>query len=181
MAQPGERSPGSPNEGKQSMANDPSALIGQLQQLLGGNFDMSKLQGLIQPVMDLINQNGGLQGLLGKLQSGGLGEQVQSWISTGQNLAANPDQIAAALGPDQLKAAAEKAGTSAQDVATDLSNVLPDLVNKISPSGELPNLGNINDLVAKLPGGDQLSGLLGQLLGGGAAGGAAAGGAAPTA
>ena len=168
------------------MANDPAAMLQQLLSGAGGSLDLSKLQGMLQPILDLIQQNGGLQALLAKLQSNGLGDQVSSWLGQGQNLAADPSQITQALGPDQLKAAAEKAGVSAQELAGTLSQTLPGMVDKLSPSGSLPGAGQLSDLTAKLPGGDQISGLLGQLLGGvtggGASGGAAAGGgAAPSA
>lgn len=141
-----------------------------LQQLLGtatSALDPTKLTGLWQALMDLIGQTGGLQGLLSKLQEGGLSEQVQSWMSQGPNLPADPSAITAAIGPDQLKAAAENAGMSAQEFAGGLSEALPGIVNKLSPTGELPGVGSVGEALGKIPGGDQFSGLLGGLLGGG--------------
>ncbi len=152
------------------MASDPAAMLQQLLGSAGSALDPSKLQGMLQPMVDLIQQNGGLQDLLGKLQANGLGEQVQSWVGQGANLTADPSQIAQALGPEQLKASAEKAGMSAQEFASGLAQTLPGIVDKLSPSGQLPGAGNIGDVLSKIPGGEQLSGLLGGLLGGGSTG-----------
>ena len=152
------------------MANDPAAMLQQLLGSASSALDPSKLQGMLAPMLDLIQQNGGLQDLLSKLQAGGLGQQVQSWLGQGANMAADPSQITAALGPDQLKAAAEKAGMSAQDFAGGLAQTLPGLVDKLSPSGQLPGAANVGEVLGKIPGGEQLSGLLGGLLGGGSGG-----------
>ncbi|MFI0433498.1 MAG: YidB family protein, partial [Candidatus Nanopelagicales bacterium] len=154
--------------------NDLSAMLNQVLSGAGGSIDTAKLQQSIQPLIDLIQQNGGLQAFIEKLQASGLGDQVQSWLGQGANLAANPQQLAEALNPESLKAAADKAGASAQDMAGELSSVLPGLVDKLSPSGQLPGTANITDALGKIPGGDQLSGLLGPLLGGGSAGAAGA-------
>ncbi|TXH40820.1 MAG: DUF937 domain-containing protein [Actinobacteria bacterium] len=164
--------------------NDLSAMLNQLLSGAGGSIDTSKLQQNLQPLLDLIQQNGGLQALIEKLQASGLGDQVQSWLGQGANLAANPQQLTEVLNPESLKAAADKAGASAQDVAGELSSVLPGLVDKLSPSGQLPGAANLGDALGKIPGGEQLSGLLGPLLGGasgGGAGTAGGAGAAPSA
>ncbi|MDQ1247952.1 MAG: hypothetical protein QG597_2324 [Actinomycetota bacterium] len=149
-----------------AMATDPTAMLQQLLGSASGAVDLSKIQGMIQPAMDMITQSGGLQGLLAKLQEGGLGEQVQSWLGQGPTLPVSPDQLTSALGPEQLKAAAEKAGVSAQELAGGMSTLLPGLVSGLSSGGSLPGVGNVSELAAKLPGGEQLTGLLGSLLGG---------------
>lgn len=150
------------------MATDPTAMLQQLLGSASSSIDLSKIQGLLQPVLDLITQSGGLQGLLAKLQEGGLGEQVQSWVSQGPTLPVSPEQITTALGPEQLKATAEKAGVSAQELAGGMSQMLPGLVSGLSSGGSLPGVGNVTELAAKLPGGEQLTGLLSSLLGGAA-------------
>jgi uncharacterized protein YidB (DUF937 family) len=113
---------------------------------------------LMQVVMKLVQQNGGLEGLVAKFQQGGLGEVVQSWISTGPNLPISPDQLGQALGPDAL----QQLGAGGQDLLGPLSQLLPQVVDGLTPNGQLP------------AGGGDLAGLLGGLLGG--AGGAGAGG-----
>jgi uncharacterized protein YidB (DUF937 family) len=105
-----------------------------------------------------VQQNGGLEGLVAKFQQGGLGDVVQSWISTGPNLPISPDQLGQALGPDAL----QQLGAGGQDLLGPLSQLLPQVVDGLTPNGQLP------------AGGGDLAGMLGGLLGG--AGGAGAGG-----
>ena len=152
------------------MSNQQPDLGAMISGLFGGEggFDMSKLSALLAPIMALVQQSGGLQGLLEKLQSSGLQDQVNSWISSGQNAVANPQQITEALGADKIKAAAESAGIAPDQLAQEMSSALPNLVDKLSPSGQLPTSPDqIQDMIKSLPGGDQLSSILGGLLGGG--------------
>ncbi len=143
---------------------DPSALQGLLGQ---SGLDLSKVQEMIGPVMKMIQDSGGLQGLLQQLQSGGLGEQVQSWLGQGANLPVDPSQITQALSPDALGQVAQQTGQTVEQIGGDLSKMLPDLVNQLSPSGSLPSADQLGGLLSQIPGGDQLGGLLGQILGGG--------------
>jgi uncharacterized protein YidB (DUF937 family) len=95
---------------------------------------------------------GGLAGILQQLQANGLGEQVQSWISTGANQPVSPEQLSAALGTDVLGQFASQAGVSTQEAGAQLSQMLPQIIDQLTPNGQLPDLGN-------------LGGLLGQMLG----------------
>lgn len=113
---------------------------------------------LMQVVMKLVQQHGGLEGLVAQFQKGGLGEIVQSWVSTGPNLPISPEQLGQALGPDTLS----QLGAGGQDILGPLSKLLPQVVDGLTPNGQLPT------------GGGDLGAVLGGLLGG--AGGAGAGG-----
>lgn len=94
--------------------------------------------GLLQAAMGLINnQEGGLAGLVAKFQQGGLGEQVASWIGTGANLPVSGEQIQAVLGGDVVGQLAEKAGISSDALSGGLAGVLPGLVDKLTPNGEV--------------------------------------------
>ncbi len=99
---------------------------------------------------------GGLGGLLSQLQQGGLGEAAQSWVSTGQNLPVSPDQLQAALGADRIDALAQQVGMPAGDLSSQLAQYLPQVVDQLTPGGQLPEGG----------GGADLGGLLGTVLGG---------------
>ncbi len=99
---------------------------------------------------------GGLGGLLSQLQQGGLGEAAQSWVSTGQNLPVSPDQLQAALGADRIDALAQQVGMPAGDLSSQLAQYLPQVVDQLTPGGQLPEGG----------GGADLGGLLGNVLGG---------------
>lgn len=81
---------------------------------------------------------GGLGGLLQQLQQGGLGDAVQSWVSTGQNQPISADQLHSALGGDRVSAMAQQAGMSQDDLMGQLAQVLPQVVDHLTPGGELP-------------------------------------------
>ncbi|MBC7610387.1 MAG: DUF937 domain-containing protein [Polaromonas sp.] len=99
---------------------------------------------------------GGLGGLIAKFQQAGLGNVVGSWISNGQSQPVSGDQLSNVLGADTMAGLAEKLGMSQGDAAGQLSNILPGLIDKLTPNGAAPagGLGNAGDLM----------GLLGSLL-----------------
>jgi len=86
----------------------------------------------------------GLGGLLQQLQKGGLGNVVNSWIGPGQNQPASPGQIGSALGPDIIKTLAQRSGLSEEEVTKQLSQVLPGVVDKLTPNGRLPTLAELS-------------------------------------
>lgn len=98
----------------------------------GGGADIA---GIVQQVLA---QSGGLEGLLQKLQQGGLGEAVSSWVGTGQNLPVSAEQIKAALDTGQLGDMASKLGMDGQQLSAQLAQHLPGLVDKLTPDGQLP-------------------------------------------
>jgi uncharacterized protein YidB (DUF937 family) len=81
---------------------------------------------------------GGLGGLLNKLQQGGLGDETKSWVGSGQNQPVAPGQLGSALGPNIIKMLAQKSGLSEEELTKQLSQVLPGIVDKLTPSGRLP-------------------------------------------
>lgn len=88
---------------------------------------------------------GGLGGLLGKLQQGGLADAANSWVGTGQNQPVQPGQLGQALGQSTISDLAKQAGISEQDLLNGLSQVLPGLIDKLTPNGRVPThseLGN---------------------------------------
>jgi uncharacterized protein YidB (DUF937 family) len=80
----------------------------------------------------------GLGGLLAKLQQGGLGNVANSWVGPGQNEPVSPGQLGSALGPDIIRAIAQRSGLSEEEVSQQLSQVLPGIVDKLTPHGRLP-------------------------------------------
>jgi uncharacterized protein YidB (DUF937 family) len=96
-----------------------------------------------------------LGGLLGMLKQGGLAEHADSWVSTGQNLPVSADQIMAALGKGDgggiLGQLAQQAGMSHEDAAGGLSQMLPDIIDKLTPGGSVPQ-GGIQDALGALSG-----------------------------
>ncbi len=102
--------------------------------------------GLMDSVMGLINhpEVGGVSGIVEKLSQGGLGAQVASWVSTGQNLPVSADQITAALGSSGLQDIAAKFGLHTGDAATQLSALLPQVINHLTPNGSVPATGDVS-------------------------------------
>lgn len=98
---------------------------------------------------------GGLGGLIGKFQNAGLGHVVDSWVGSGQNMPVSPNQIQDALGGDVLGQIASQLGVSHGDAAGHLSQMLPEIINQLTPKGQAPagGLGNMGDLLGALLGG----------------------------
>lgn len=80
----------------------------------------------------------GLGGLLNKLAQGGLGNATDSWVGSGQNQPVPPNKLGSALGPDVIKSLAQRSGLSEEELTQQLSQVLPGLVDKMTPNGRLP-------------------------------------------
>ncbi len=97
---------------------------------------------------------GGLGALLGQLSQGGLGDAVNSWVGTGQNAPVSADQITNALGADRLGQLAQQSGIPMGDLAGQLSQYLPQIIDKLSPQGQLPSADH-----------PDLGGLIGNVLG----------------
>jgi len=84
-------------------------------------------------------QSGGLGGLIQAFQDKGLGDLAASWVSTGRNLPISADQLSSVLGSDQIAQLAEKFGLSHGDAASHLTELLPQVVDKLTPNGQLPD------------------------------------------
>ena len=89
-------------------------------------------------VNKLIEQHGGVQGIVSELQSKGLGDTVQSWINPGPNQPVSASQIHQALGPNTIADLAAKLGVSPDVLAGKLSEVLPKAVDALTPGGVVP-------------------------------------------
>jgi uncharacterized protein YidB (DUF937 family) len=87
---------------------------------------------------------GGLGGLLNKLQQGGLGNVANSWVGSGQNQPVAPGQLGSALGPSIIKMLAQKSGLSEEEITKQLSQVLPGIVDKLTPNGKLPTVAELS-------------------------------------
>ena len=130
-------------------------LMDQLGQAVGGMMGGQQAQNpLLQAVTTLLGQNssvGGLAGLVQAFQKNGLGDIVNSWVSTGQNLPATPDQIKQGLGGDFLNQLASKAGISPDAASAQLSTLLPDVIDKLTPNGTVET-GGIDQLLKMFQG-----------------------------
>jgi uncharacterized protein YidB (DUF937 family) len=96
--------------------------------------------GLSDAIMGLLKNSeaGGLEGLVQSFNEKGLGDVISSWIGTGENLPISPEQIQHVLGSGQIQQIAEHMGVSSGAVSSGLAQMLPQIVDKITPNGSLP-------------------------------------------
>jgi uncharacterized protein YidB (DUF937 family) len=102
---------------------------------IGGNPMLRMLLPLVASML----MNGGLQKILGRLQAQGQGGKAESWVGTGANEPIGADQVREAIDPADLDRIAEQLGISKDEAAEAVAEVLPDVVDKASPDGELPD------------------------------------------
>ena len=88
-----------------------------------------------------MNDGGGLTAILQQLESKGLGQAVQSWIGTGTNQVISGEQLEKALGSEQIQQLAAHVGVSPEVLRSHLSEILPKIVDRLTPDGKLPVAG----------------------------------------
>jgi DNA uptake protein ComE-like DNA-binding protein/uncharacterized protein YidB (DUF937 family) len=98
-------------------------------------------------IKSLITQHGGVSGVIAHFKAQGMGEIVNSWVATGKNLPISSEQIQKVLGNETLKNMAAKFGTTPEAIAQQVSQHLPTIIDKITPSGGLPTTGFMGSLV----------------------------------
>ena len=118
----------------------------------GGGGGANDMLGALASMLANDAPGGGLAALVAKFQQGGLGDVVASWISTGRNVPISPDQLHGVLGNDTIGALAQQLGLSHGDVAGQLSQLLPQVVDRLTPNGQLPTggLGDLGSLLGAL-------------------------------
>jgi len=120
----------------------------------GGQGQMAQvLLGMLTQGGDQAGGLGGLGGLLGKFNQAGLGDVASSWVGTGANLPVSADQVGQVLGSDTIGALASQLGLSHGDTSSQLSALLPGLIDGLTPHGAVPAQGT------------DLAGLATQMLG----------------
>jgi uncharacterized protein YidB (DUF937 family) len=82
---------------------------------------------------------GGLSGLLQSFQQSGHGDIINSWIGPGQNQPITSDQLHQALGPQAVDNLSRLTGVAAPDLISELSRMLPGIIDRLTPQGRLPN------------------------------------------
>jgi uncharacterized protein YidB (DUF937 family) len=113
---------------------------------------LSAALAMLNPKDSSVGGGGGLADVIGAFQKGGLGDIMSSWVGGGPNKPVEPGALASVLGPDVLGQFAQKAGIGHADASSVLASVLPELINHMTPQGQVPQ-------------GNALDGVLGSLLG----------------
>ncbi|MFF9015709.1 YidB family protein [Streptomyces sp. NPDC014870] len=134
--------------------NDLGSLLGGLlggggQQGAGGGNILGSLLGALMGGGAGGGAGGGsnpLGGLMEMLTRSGLADQAQSWVGNGQNQPVSGAQIAEALPDEALQKVAQENGVSPQQAADEIAHLLPQAVDKLTPSGQVPS-GSLEDLI----------------------------------
>ena len=123
--------------------------MGLLDNLLGsvlGGGAQGQSQ-LVQVALQLIQQNGGLPGIISKFEHGGMVEQAGSWVGTGENIPITGNQLQEILGTGSIGQIAQQLGLSHGDASSGLAQVLPQIIDHLTPNGQLP--ADHSDMLAK--------------------------------
>jgi uncharacterized protein YidB (DUF937 family) len=124
-------------------------LDGLLGSLMGGGGTAPQQQNpMLQIALQMLQQHGGVGGIVEKFRQAGYAEQVNSWVGTGENQPIAPDALQQVLGSGALEGLAAKLGVSHGDAAGGLASVLPQLIDQLTPQGRV--VESQNDPVAQL-------------------------------
>ena len=135
------------------------AVLGAAGAMMGGqqNAQQGGLAALLPVVVNMLGNNGtqgGLGGLVSQFDQAGLGHVIGSWIGSGQNLPISSDQIGQVLGSGAVGQIAQQLGIDPQQASGMLAQVLPSVIDHLTPHGQAPagGLGNAGDLMGMLGG-----------------------------
>jgi len=133
------------------------SVIGMLGDKTSGSSSSNALVEQIGAMIASSGSGGGLSGLMQSFDRAGLGHVISSWVGTGQNLPISPDQLKQVLGQGKIAQIAGSLGLQPDQVAGQLSQLLPHLVDRITPNGKLPESDIAHTDIA-----GALAGILGQ-------------------
>ncbi|MBI3150362.1 MAG: DUF937 domain-containing protein [Betaproteobacteria bacterium] len=112
-------------------------LDGLLSGVLGGGRSGGG-RSLAQAALDLLQQNGGLTGVVDRFKQAGFGAQADSWVGTGANQAISTEDLQRVLGSGQLGDLAARFGLGSGEAGSGLARMLPELINQMTPQGRIP-------------------------------------------
>lgn len=120
----------------------------------GGALGQGKNAGvsavLLQQVVAMLSKPDALTNLTSTFQSAGLGNVLQSWVGTGQNLPISADQIGKVLGSGTVADLAKKAGIGESETTSALASLLPQVIDKVTPGGNVPAQNDLSGTLASL-------------------------------
>ena len=131
-------------------------LLDEVLAMAGGTgAQQSQHASALGAILSLINspQVGGLAGLQSMFQQGGLGHIMSSWIGGGPNLPVSANQLQNVLHGGALQQAAQQAGMDCSQFTSTMSTLLPHLVDKVSPNGQLPDASALQQMLKGLAAG----------------------------
>ena len=129
--------------GQGSRTQDP--LGGLLNSLGGGNTAQSG--NLLAAAMGMLQQSGGLTAVLEKFRGAGLASEADSWVSTGPNASISATHVEQIFGTSGLGNVASQLGLSSGQADSAMAKLLPELINQLTPQGQVPD--DHNDLLTQ--------------------------------
>lgn len=150
------------NRGASASSGRDAGPAGGLGDILGQMMGGGQRGGAAGGLGDILGQvlgggagpGGGLGGLLRQFENAGLGDQARSWVSPGQNQPLSPDALGRVFGADGLTAIARQAGLSERDASAGLAQLLPEIIDRATPQGQVPDddqlAGTLQDLMRRL-------------------------------
>lgn len=129
---------------------------GLLKQVLASESGRTALMNIVMGLFKGPDESKGVEGLAQAFNQKGLGEIMSSWIGKGENMPISPVQIQQVLGSGQIQQAAQKMGVSSNEASSGLAELLPLIVDQLTPEGSMPKQDTLNQSVGMV---------LGQLFG----------------
>ena len=120
-----------------------------LSQVTGGGGSSNPL---LNVVLNMVTHQsgGGIAGLVQQFESAGLGQQAASWVGTGPNQPITADHVNQALGSDKIQQIAQQLGLDPAQVSSQLAQLIPKVVNHLTPNGQVPQGGDLQSSIAGL-------------------------------
>lgn len=115
-------------------------------------MDMTAVAAALAPLLAKLLKNGGLSKMVQGAQASGLSAEADSWVGTGGNAPVSGQEIRGVVGDGAVDELAQNAGISHDQAADVLAQVVPKVVNRLTPDGQLPADDDLDQLVAKFGG-----------------------------
>ncbi|MDB5884280.1 MAG: hypothetical protein JWR74_451 [Polaromonas sp.] len=97
---------------------------------------------LLPLAMQWVQRNGGIGAVLQRFQNKGYSQQAASWVSTGENEALEPQAMSEVMGTEELSRLSQQLGVSKEEVSSGMAQIMPQMVNHLTPEGGVPDDGD---------------------------------------
>ena len=116
----------------------------------GKGAAMAGMAAVAAPMILKFLQGGGMQKLLGNAQAQGVGDKAESWVSTGENKPISAQELEKVVGTDEIDQLAQQTGASREQTEEVLAQALPQVVDKVTPEGKVPDQAQLDQLLGQL-------------------------------
>jgi uncharacterized protein YidB (DUF937 family) len=95
---------------------------------------------ILGAIVHLVNspKTGGIHGLVQSFEKAGLGDIVRSWVSNGRNLPISVTEVAKVFSIEQIRDFASPLGVDAEEASEKLAEYLPQVIDQLTPNGNVP-------------------------------------------